>query len=105
MPRLPRPLAEAAAILRAQCPPDYPVRIRLVDLPDRWGDCTLMGEGECQYFLIRLHRPSAVCYPGLAVWVCLHEWAEALSWGLDKIDHGAEFGAAYARCCRAYSLE
>lgn len=101
---LPRPLAECALILRAQCAPALPVRIRLVDLVDRWGDCSLMGR-ERKYFLIRLHRPAALSNPGLLCWVLLHEFSEAMSWGQDQIDHGPAFGAAYSLCCRAYSLE
>lgn len=98
---LPPRLRSAAAVLRAQCPPALPVRIRLEDLGDCWGDCSRGPRA----FVIRLHRPSAVAYPGLMAWLLAHEWAEALSWGQPGGDHSDAFGIAYARCARALSLE
>ena len=102
---LPRPLAECAAILRAQCAPALPVHIRLADLPgDRWADYT-----RCKrHHLIRLHRVASFNNPGLMCYLALHEWAHALANESDPRehdDHGPAFGEAYARCCRAYSLE
>lgn len=102
---LPRRLAEAAAILRAQCAPALPVRIRLADLPgDRWADYT-----RCRsYHLIRLHRAASVANPGLVCYLLLHEFSHCLANEAaprEHDDHGPAFGAAYARCCRAYSLE
>lgn len=97
---LPRPLRNAAALLRAACPTRLPVRIRLVDLDDAWGDCSKGA----RTFTIRLHRPLALAAPGLMVYVLLHEWAEALAWG-ESTNHGDEFGRAYAKCCRVYAVE
>lgn len=105
MPPPRRPLRRCLALLRAACPTRHPVHVRILDIPgDRWADYTRRRASH----LIRLQRAASVSNPGLLCYVVLHEYAHALANEADPgeaDDHGEAFGAAYARCCRAYSLE
>jgi len=89
--------------LRVLTPPVWEVRVRRTALPEgTQGDCSLrMRKGEEPHYFIRV---SADLGPEAQVYVLLHEWAHALSWGSESHrirDHGPEWGIAMSRVWQA----
>jgi hypothetical protein len=89
--------------LRVLAPPVWPVRVRCLRLPeDTEGDCLLcVPKGKSPYYAIRVNSRLS---PDTQVYVLLHEWAHALSWGSDSHRiraHGAEWGIAMSRIWQA----
>lgn len=80
--------------LREGCPAPMPVAVRVVNRPksSHWG---YAGKRKGS-FSIELHRAC----DAVQVDTLIHEWAHCLSWGADAIDHGDEFGKAWARAYR-----
>jgi len=83
--------------LRVLVPPVWAVSVRRVKMPND-GDCELVHkEGKTPYFVIRVNKEL----PDEAkMYVLLHEWAHALSWGSEshRIQaHGPEWGIAMSR--------
>jgi hypothetical protein len=99
-------LRKACAILRRDCPPLLPVKVRRHKVAaDEIANCELVltNEGNPQYFRIDI-CPSL---PWVAVWLLLlHEWAHTLTWYDGKFvkSHGPEHGMAYSRCYCAYAV-
>ena len=101
-------------LLRKQFITEYPVKVRRIpneimkrggysykDAP--WGYCSLINEHKPKneadrYFLIRLNTRAAwqTMFETL-----MHEWAHALTWGIENKDHGDLFARAYGSIYRA----
>ena len=89
--------------LRVLPPPVWSVRVRRVKLPDgTHGDCSLCPpKGGGPHYSIRV---SSGLSAEAQVYVLLHEWAHALSWGSESHRiraHGAEWGIAMSRIWQA----
>jgi len=83
--------------LRVLNPPVWPVIVRRVVMDD-YGDCAFVKESrKGPHFVIRVSKSL----DGMAtIFVLLHEWAHALSWGSDSHrirNHGPEWGIAMSR--------
>jgi len=98
----------ALRALRAECPCDRPVRVRL-----KWGPNPLDAHGKAVSGFTAESRDRrsvnitvAVRYgdryhtPEELQDVIVHEWAHALAWCSHE-HHSAEWGVAYARCWQA----
>ena len=92
--------------LRTEVPPAFKVRVHLKEFKDPrdFGDCSFSEKGKKSYFLIRLNKNMD---PDMILFVLVHEWAHAVAWTSPRQDyirhHDAEWGVAYARCCKAVS--
>lgn len=89
--------------LRVLVPPTWKVKVRRLKLPEgHHGDCALIAKPTATpYFAIRVERHLD---EQAQVFVLLHEWAHALSWGSEshRIDeHGPEWGLAMSRVWQA----
>ena len=90
--------------LRKKVPAALPVKLRFVDLDDRYGDCSIVN-GEKPHFVVRIHKDLN---SAASVMVLVHEWAHAVAWTAEHTlleDHGPEWGIAYARIWRCYAGE
>lgn len=87
--------------LRVLIPPVWEVRVRRVKMSD-FGDCSLVAKpGRRPYYSIRVNRELA---EDTQLFVLLHEWAHALSWGTESHRvraHGPEWGLAMSRIWQA----
>ncbi len=93
-------LRAALAVLRRECPPVWPVRIRRARVKGRYGDCRLV-KADDPYFLIRLDPDLK---GGFLLHILAHEVAHACSWTSEHpsvADHSPEFGLAYSRVYQA----
>ena len=93
------------ALLRRQCPTNFPVRFRWVDSieDDTWGDCEFFTKrGKRPYFAVRLSRMVPETLNWSCVWdLIVHEYAHALAWTpahRNLKDHGPLWGVAYSMC-------
>jgi len=89
--------------LRVLAPPVWPVKVRRRKLPEGvQGDCSLVvPEGQAPHYSVRI---SADLPEEAQIYVLLHEWAHALSWGSESHRiraHGAEWGIAMSRIWQA----
>tara|TARA_Y100000310_G_C20679061_1_gene814810 strand:+ start:1501 stop:1839 length:339 start_codon:yes stop_codon:yes gene_type:complete len=91
--------------LRILIAPTWPVRVRRVKLPESvHGDCSLCmptWKTPSPYFHIRV---SAALSRDAQIYVLIHEWAHALSWGSESHrlpNHGPEWGIALSRIWQA----
>jgi len=85
-----------ARYLRRTCPSDRPVHVRVCRCRLVYGDC----ERAATAYRIRVNDDQDV---DSAVGTLLHEWAHALSYGLDgDEEHGAFFEAAERLVFEAY---
>lgn len=94
---------KTARDLRVLAPPVWAVSVRRCKMPSgTHGDCTMLAkEGEAPRFIIRVDRKLD---EETQVYVLLHEWAHALSWGSESHrirNHGAEWGIAMSRIWQA----
>ena len=83
--------------LRVLVPPVWAVSVRRAKMFDD-GDCELVRkEGKTPHFVIRVNKEL----PHEAmIYVLMHEWAHALSWGSESHRiraHGPEWGIAMSR--------
>ena len=89
---------EAARMLRAYCPTEFPVMVRRVSLKDGFfGDCS---KGE-KAFLVRVNKALDKDFQ---IWVLVHEYAHAMAWGFEGMhesEHTPHFGVCYARAYNA----
>jgi len=87
--------------LRVLVPPVWSVKVRRVRLAD-FGDCSLVVKvGQAPYYSIRVNRELR---DDAQIFVLLHEWAHALSWGTESHRvraHGPEWGIAMSRIWQA----
>jgi len=94
---------KSARDLRVLAPPVWAVSVRRCKMPaGDHGDCSLVSkDGGQPHFRIRV----AKALPEEAqVYVLLHEWAHALSWGSESHRiraHGPEWGIAMSRIWQA----
>lgn len=87
----------ALRALRAECPVDRPVRVRLEHRHRRhYGHCNPTRDGKGFTITVVAKRATANEMRDTIV----HEWAHAMAWGAET-DHGPEWGVAYARAYRA----
>jgi len=94
---------KTARELRVLAPPVWSVSVRRCKMPDgTHGDCALIAKnGKPPHFKIRV---CAKLPEEAQVFVLLHEWAHAMSWGSDSHRiraHGAEWGIAMSRIWQA----
>lgn len=87
----------ALRALRAECPVDRPVRVRLEHtLAEKFGSCNETRNGKGFTITVFTKGSSASELRDTIV----HEWAHAMAWG-SETEHGPEWGVAYARAYRA----
>lgn len=97
------------ALLRRQCPTNFPVRFRWVDeaeIGDIWGDCEFVEKrGKRPFFSVRMSRMVPETLNWSCVWdLIVHEYAHALAWTpahRNLKDHGPLWGVAYSMCYMA----
>ena len=87
----------ALRALRAECPVDRPVRVRLEHtLAEKFGSCNLTQDEKGFTITVFTRGSSASELRDTIV----HEWAHAMVWGAET-KHGPEWGVAFARAYRA----
>lgn len=88
--------------LRVLVPPVWPVKVRRRPLDAVHGDCAFVTKSKHgTHFRIRV---DASLSPEASIFVLIHEWAHALSWGSDSHrirNHGPEWGIAMSRIWQA----
>jgi len=89
--------------LRVLVPPVWPVRVRRCKMPEGvHGDCALVVKKPSEpHYVIRVAKDLD---EQAQVYVLMHEWAHALSWGSESHrirNHGPEWGIAMSRIWQA----
>jgi hypothetical protein len=80
-------------LLKKECPPKLPVRVRRVKTPkEEDGSCRKKED----HFLIKIDNTLS---EHEAVETLIHEWAHALVWDITQ-EHTNEWGKAYSRVYR-----
>ena len=94
---------KTARDLRVLAPPVWAVSVKRCKMPEGvHGDCSLVAkEGQQARYIIRVAKDIP---EEAQVYVLLHEWAHALSWGSESHRiraHGPEWGIAMSRIWQA----
>ena len=94
---------KAARALRVLVPPVWSIKVRRCKMPDgTHGDCALVTSNPTPHYVVRVDKELD---EQAQIYVLMHEWAHALSWGSESHrirNHGPEWGIAMSRIWQAF---